>query len=612
MIEGGPLVQDAYYGNPKNRWSVCTNECPQVFSRIERPGACNAQKETINGTCTWYSESPTTKVLGKYCIAGLASTAHTDPTGVVCSSAQQAIADVHTEAKRSFYDLGNMSSNDIQFLKTRVPEHQLWVVLAIEKSIQEDATKYAQALDAVAKQANEQQIVEVCTDTVAKQESTVVSFVTDVLNSYLVLIYSTLACLFFGLLYLLSVCKFVKPVVWGSLAVAIIGFSLSGYFLWNQSIQVKDSGLLEEGQEEQVLAIICWIFAAVLIVVTFFCRRALQLAIGISETTSGFLVNNLGMMLLPQLIAVFELCWLAYWMTALAAILSTATVKPAADLTQEIQRFEIDNFIIAVLFCHCYMGLWVHFFFEGLAAVTSSITVTDWYFKPKVKGRKGSSTWAVFRSLLVAVFYHLGSIAFGSGILPIAVILQGLIWFFQKTGNALGKDTFVVKIFCCCLSCCARCLASGLKFVSTNAYIMVGVTSKSFCPSAFEVFSVMARNPRRFVIFKGVMWTVDVACRFLLIGLTMGIAALCLENKVSPAAKSPWPAMLAVVVIAYFISGLISSVFTTSGSALFFCFVIDEEISAQTGRDFTLYAPNGLQGMIDAEVKKSKTKDEEE
>ena len=46
-----------------------------------------------------------------------------------------------------------MSSNDIQFLKTRVPEHQLWVVLAIEKSIQEDATKYAQALDAVAKQA---------------------------------------------------------------------------------------------------------------------------------------------------------------------------------------------------------------------------------------------------------------------------------------------------------------------------------------------------------------------------------------------------------------------------------------------------------------------------
>merc|ERR1719198_1335792 len=124
-----------------------------------------------------------------------------------------------------------------------------------------------------------------------------------------------------------------------------------------------------------------------------------------------------------------------------ATILSTAKVKPAEDLTQEIARFEVDNFIMGGLFFHCYMGLWVHFFFEGLAMVTTSITVTEWYFSPKVGDSKRSSTWAVFGSLVKAMFYHLGSIAFGSGILPIAIMLQLIIKCTKMLGDKLGEKS---------------------------------------------------------------------------------------------------------------------------------------------------------------------------
>jgi len=472
--------------------------------------------------------------------------------------------------------------------------------------------KYSEALDAVSKQAKEQHIVQVCADAAAKQESTLVSFVTDVLNATEVLILSAVMCLFFGLVYLMLVCKFVKIVIWGSLIIATTGFTATGYVLWTQGIQVKDTGLLEEGQEEMILAVICWIFAFVLLAVAVFCRRALQLAIAISETTSSFLMKNMGVMFLPQLIACFEICWVAYWLLGFAAILSTAKAKPAEDLTKEVARFEIDNFIIGAVLFHCYMGMWMHFFFEGLAAVTSSITVTEWYFSPKVGGKKRSSQFAVRSAFVSALIHHLGSIAFGSCILPICIVLQLMIRLMTKAGDKIGKNNIIFKVVCCCLNCCTRCMVSCLQFISTSAYIMVGVQGKGFCKSGYEVWSLMARNPRRFLIFKGVMWTVDIACRFLLIGLTLACGALFLDRRVSPQVKSPWPPLLAIALIGYFISGLFASVYTTSGAALFFCFVVDEEISQHTGRDFTLYAPSGLQNLLDAEVKKTKTEEDEE
>lgn len=439
------------------------------------------------------------------------------------------------------------------------------------------------------------------------------SFMTDVLNASTVLILSALMCLFFGLVYMFLVSKLVRVIVWGSIFVALVGFSVTGYLLWTQGIQVKDTGMLEEGQEEMVLAVICWIFAFILLVIVLLCRRALQLAVGISQSTSSFLLKNMGMLFLPQLIAIFEIGWVAYWLAAFAAILSTAKVKPADDLTQEISRFEIDGFIVSALLFHFYMGVWVHFFFEGLAVVTSSITVTEWYFSPKVEGSKPSSQFAVGAAFLSALLYHLGSIAFGSCILPIVVVLQLVVYLITKAQDKMGKDNALVKCMCCCLTCCLRCFTSCLQFISNSSYIMIGVQGKGFCSSAWDIFSLMARNPRRFVIFKGVMWTVDVACRFLLIGMTLAFGGMLLNvESLAAEVKSRWPPLLAIVIISYFISGLVASVYTTSGAALFVNFVVDEEISQITGRDFTLYAPSGLQGLLDAEVKKGKAKDDED
>lgn len=624
IIQGGPLVLDAFYGNPKNRWSVCTNACPQTKSNTDRQGACNDPRPVVNGTvnetappktpyCTWYSDSPATEVFGRYCIVGLPMTEYSDKTGVVCSSAQQAIADVHEEAQRTFSDLANLTRQDLHHLKTKLPHQHLWVIEAIEKSIDGDVAQYHKVMDEVTSEAGNGTIAEVCADAIAEQQSTLLAFVEDILNAKDILIICAFWCLLLGTIYLFVVRIFVRPVIYGSILVSIVGFSLCGYFLWTEAIQVKDTGLVGEGNEEKVLAVICWFFAFVLLVVALACRRQLQLAIAICETTSSFLAKNMGMILLPPLIALGEIIWAVYWFIGLASILSTAKVKPANDLTEEVNRYEIDTNILCALVFHLFMGLWIYFFCEGLAAVTTSMTVTDWYFSTLSGTAKKSTQFPFFRNLLKAKMYHTGSIAFGAFILPVVVILRLIINLLLYVGGIFGGDDNR------CLRCCFRCINSSvacmtscIQHVTTNAFIMIGIRSRGFCSSAWSVFNLMARNPLRFFAFTGVMWTVDVACRFVLIGATLGFGALLLDKQVAPGlskeVRSPWPALLAIAFVGYFIAGLFAGAYTTSGASLFFNFVIDEEVSKHSGRDVSAYAPKALRNLMDEEAEKGSRK----
>jgi hypothetical protein len=620
VIVGGPVFQDAYYGNPENRWSVCTNSCPVHESKTDRHGACNdlRPKVGVNGTgnapyCTWYSESPTTEVFNRYCIVGLATTEYSDKTGVVCSSAQQAIADVHEEARRTFTDLGNLTRNDLHHLKSKLSPQHLWVIQAIEKSIDNDVAQYHQVMDEVTNQASNGTIAQVCADAIAEQQSTLLAFVEDILDAKDVLIICAFWCLFLGVIYLFLVRIFIKAIIYGSMFLSIVGFSVAGYFFWTEAIQVKDTGLVGEASEEKVLGVICWIFAFVLLVVVLACRRQLALSIAICHSTSSFLTKNMGIILLPPLIASVEIAWAVYWFVGLAAILSTAKVKEAHNLTQEVNRYEIDNYIIGGLFFHIFMGLWIYFFFEGLATVTTSMTVTEWYFSPlKKNASKKSSQLAFLRCLIMAKLYHSGSIAFGSFFLPIVVTLRLVVNLLLYMAAYLNQDNGCFRCCLRCVNCCVSFVTRFIQHVSTNAFIMVGIQSRGFCSSAWSVFNLMARNPVRFLVFHGVMWTVDVACRFVLIGATLAFGVLLLDKEVAPGlskeVRNPWPALLAIAFVGYFIAGLFAGSYTSSGAALFFNFVIDEEVSKQSGRKVSAYAPKGLAILMDEEAEKSNQK----
>mmetsp|Transcript_65623 Transcript_65623/g.102437 ORF Transcript_65623/g.102437 Transcript_65623/m.102437 type:complete len:756 (-) Transcript_65623:53-2320(-) len=602
MITGGPLAMDVYYSNPKNLWGVCTKECPDGgVTHDDRPGMCGEN----NKTCTWYSKYAPNLYLGQYCILG-PSFLNRKPTstGDICNTAQEEVDDVQDIAFQSLDDMQNSTQYYLDYLENeaKLGDNESQALLRkLRADTQLRVGDFKQAIQNTAANTTEKNIVQVCADRLGNQKNYMADALKEIINGMNILLTCIGICCVVGGLYLLVVCFFIKYIVWGSLFVCTVGFGVAGGLFWDQAIQVQDTGLLEEGFEEKVLAVLCWVSCFICLVVITLARKSFKLAIAISSSTASFLLKSLGMMLLPQLLAVVQIGLIIWWLIGLAGILSTAEVLPAADLTEEYNRYVITGELKGIIIYHCFVGFWLWGFLDGLQTVTTAITVSNWYYMPKVHGHKPTSHFGFVKGLRQALMYHTGSVAFGALFVAIIQTCRLVLEFYKKRiENWLPKNA--AYYFICCCRCCLSCLDHWASFLTDIGYIMVGVTSRNFTKSAWDGFAVQARNPKRFIIFTGVMWTVNFVGRLFIVGFVLAWGALLLNKSLFPELSvhvhSPWPVLICIFIVGWIISGLIFGVFTTSGTALFYCFVVDEEANKTSGLDASDYAPGGMAELL--------------
>lgn len=648
MMEGGPLATDVYYANPENLWAVCTKECPTTFTTADREGQCYEKAHTVNTTtevvvtnvtngssqvhtaevqkthsvCTWYSDQAPTLFLGQYCIYGN-SVLHPQPdkSGTACYSAKRAVEEVQLEAYESLDHMGSSTNQYLHYLNDTVPEvkNDPEMVEIMHKIEQDTDGRVDTAKTAVRHSgaSNESNLVTVCEDAVGEQKSFMTDFFADVVNAWRVLIISAVIGLSGGICYLLLMCYFIKPVVWGSCLLLIVGFGIAGWLFWDESIKLGDTGLVKsQVSETKILAVTCWLLSFIILVIVAYCRRSLQLAVAISTATSGFLMKNIGTMLMPCVLCVMQMVFLMYWIVGLTGILSTAEVKPADNMTKEYNRYVITDSIKLQVLYQFLVGFWVHGFLEGITVIAASIGVTEWYYTPKNEdGEKHKNHLGAFKELAKAFFYHSGSAAFGSLVVAICQTLRQVLILYTKTVETiLGKKRAKYLMMCC--KCCLLLMAKYMKFVNFNSYLMVGMSGKNFFSSCREVFNVVSRNPVRFAIVRGVMWTLNIVGRVLIMGLMFLWGALLLNKNIAPSLSedvhSPWPPLIAVLVLGYIIGGLIFGLFTTAGASLFYNFVCDEEISSITGEDPEDHAPGEMGKLLASEYRKRSKKENEQ
>lgn len=88
----------------------------------------------------------------------------------------------------------------------------------------------------------------------------------------------------------------------------------------------------------------------------------------------------------------------------------------------------------------------------------------------------------------------LGSVCLGSMILSIVMLVKFFVELFYREmkKNARGNAAANCCVRCCV--CCLRCFENFIRFVNTNAYIMIGLTGNSFCGSAKQAFFLFLRN----------------------------------------------------------------------------------------------------------------------
>ncbi|KAK2157275.1 hypothetical protein LSH36_194g05083 [Paralvinella palmiformis] len=367
------------------------------------------------------------------------------------------------------------------------------------------------------------------------------------------------------------------PVVWLTLLSFLALFTFGCYYSFTKYVALKNdssysgvwtfttnlSSYLNLKETWLAFGIIAAVLLGIIIIVLLFLRKRILIAIALIKEGSravGNMVFTLFWPLVPYIIqVVFALYWgasalylassgrasfsatnvtnqsleiLEYNDTADAWVKVTKYQEVVQELLTKIPcdpnanttagticnflKYGDDQYTIYLQVYQLFMWFWIMNFIVALGEMVLAGSFASYYWafnKPK-----DIPTFPVTASLLRALRYHLGSIAFGS---LLVAIIQLIRVFLEYLDHKLkGTENKVAKFLLKCLKCCFWCLEKCIRFLNKNAYIMIAVYGKNFCTSAKNAFFLILRNIVRVAV-------VDKTTDFLMfIGKLMVVGAV--------------------------------------------------------------------------------------
>lgn len=156
----------------------------------------------------------------------------------------------------------------------------------------------------------------------------------------------------------------------------------------------------------------------------------------------------------------------------------------------------LNDVSFALMWVNLFGFFWSQQFCQALFMITLAGAIAQWYFLPfdektSKKEIHGHPAWTSF---MMALRYHLGSLACGSFCIAFIQLIRSILLYIQTQFKEQIKNNKLVKCLCCVCSCCLWCLEKFVKYISRNAYIIIAIKGKGFCSAAGEAFSVIFSN----------------------------------------------------------------------------------------------------------------------
>jgi hypothetical protein len=373
-----------------------------------------------------------------------------------------------------------------------------------------------------------------------------------------------------------------------------------------------------------------WLLGVIIMV----CR--IRLAIAVNQVACMFLYSNPQVLLVPLVQNLIGIAWIIVWALCAAFLLSQVgdSVMPTGTYKTYAEAYGTDDtagkctdtwpsggvyvdefnaacagqtdplcykcsaprFVFDWKFGYAFFAfLWHNFFFVAVGQCTIAGAVGIWFFTPQGEKWKRAT---VCVSLKNALWYHTGSLAFGSLILAIIVWLKWFMtWLAQQAKQTKNK---VMEIVCKCLAYCLWCFEKCVKFLNKNAYIQIALMGTNFCRSAKNAFFLILRNAVRF----GVIAVLSHIVHFIGMVLIVALTAICgyFILQAMYADVNPIMPTIFYVFIGWMTAKLFIGTFALAVDATLQCFIAAEEMGA--GNEF---APAPLKKFIE-ENKDEKSK----
>ncbi|XP_041783433.1 choline transporter-like 2 isoform X4 [Anopheles merus] len=253
--------------------------------------------------------------------------------------------------------------------------------------------------------------------------------------------------------------------------------------------------------------------------------------------------------------------------------------------TPGIVRFFHALNVIGFFWCICFVS--------AFSEMVLAFTFATWYW---TRQKSRLPFFVLTRGVTHTVYYHLGTLAFGSLIIAICKIIRAILEYVDH--KLKRYDNGLTRAVLCCCRCFFWCLESFLKFLNRNAYIMCAIYGKNFCSSAKDAFSLLTRNVLRVIALDKVTGFLFFLSKLL---LASGMAAVTYTYFDSdlPKMQLNYPFVPAVLVFigTFIIASIFFSVYSVAVDTLFLCFLEDiERNDGSAERPF--YMSRGLQKIL--------------
>ncbi|XP_030369732.1 CTL-like protein 2 [Scaptodrosophila lebanonensis] len=243
------------------------------------------------------------------------------------------------------------------------------------------------------------------------------------------------------------------------------------------------------------------------------------------------------------------------------------------DTTCSFVTIENPPFVQWSIVYNIFGFFWMSFFISAFFDMVLAATFANWYWTFK---KRDVPYFTLTRALFQTIFYHLGTLAFGSLILTICRMIRLILEYIHKKLKKF--DNPVTRAILCCMRCFFWLLENFLKFLNRNAYIMCAIHGTNFCTSAKDSFNLIMRNFLRVI-------TLDQVTDFLFflskVLLTAGAGAATYyfvgNNPAIIQVHYKAVPTTVVVIASYLMTSVFFGVYSMAVDTLFLCFLEDCE-----------------------------------
>lgn len=308
-----------------------------------------------------------------------------------------------------------------------------------------------------------------------------------------------------------------KPLLYISMVLILALFMLFGGWCWIKRMEYDPEKEKKNYQYAMIGAIISWVIAFLYLCFICCCWRNISLGASIMEAASDFVSSNLRVILLPILAYMVSFLYLMWWIFSATYLYSVG--EPEFKNNSPIANIKWRPEIRYAMWVYLFGFFWIIAFLICLQQFMIAAMTCMWYFSGQGQAMSDKpGEVSLFKAMGWGLWYHQGSIAFGSFIIAVITMIRVVFEYFAKQYEAANKENPLVKAVFCCIRCVLYCLDKYIKFITKNSFIQIALQSKNFCSACWTSFYLMVRWAGRFGSASIIGWIMMLLGKGVIMG----------------------------------------------------------------------------------------------